>query len=100
MRVISLKRLREGWALHADAEGPLRNWYRIALKAEWGSLQDTRRTFPHANGVRQPGQGTLTVFNIGGNSYRLITRIRYEYALVNVRAVLTHDEYDAGRWKE
>ena len=43
---------------------------------------------------------TLTVFNIRGNKYRLIARIRYDYALVNVRAVLTHKEYSSGRWKE
>jgi len=42
----------------------------------------------------------LTVFNIGGNTYRLIARIRYDYGLVNVRHVLTHSEYDEGAWKE
>ncbi len=100
MRVISLKRLREFWQLHADAEGPLRKWYKVAVLADWSSLQDIRLAYPHADGVRHPGGGILTVFNIGGNKYRLITRIRYEYGLINVRAVLTHEEYDAGRWKE
>ena len=42
----------------------------------------------------------LTVFNIGGDKYRLVARIRYDYKLVNVRRVLTHPEYDAGAWKE
>jgi len=42
----------------------------------------------------------LTVFNIGGNKYRLIARVRYDYKLVNVRHVLTHSEYDQGAWKE
>ncbi len=42
----------------------------------------------------------MTVFNIGGNKYRLVARIRYEYRLVNVRVVLTHAEYDRGLWKE
>ena len=44
--------------------------------------------------------GTLTVFNIGGNKYRLIARIRYDYRLDNVRHVLTHSEYDEGAWKD
>jgi len=42
----------------------------------------------------------LTVFNIGGNKFRLIVRIRYDYQLVNVRSALTHKEYDEGKWKE
>ena len=59
-----------------------------------------RATFPHADGVESDGGDTLTVFNIGGNKYRLIARIRYDYQLVNVRFVLTHAEYDQGDWKE
>ena len=100
MRVISLKPLREFWQQHPDAETPLRQWYKTATTAEWRSLQDTRKAYPHADAVREQSGGTLTVFNIGGNKYRLIARIRYDYQLVNVRCVLTHAEYDRGRWKE
>ena len=73
---------------------------KTALLAEWSSLQDARRDYPHADGVRTARRDTLTVFNIGGNKYRLVARIRYDYQLVNVRAVLTHQEYDEGQWKE
>jgi mRNA interferase HigB len=98
--VISLKRLREFWERHPDAEPPLRAWYRIALGAEWESLRDVRTTYPHADGVEIESGEILTVFNIGGNKYRLVTRIRYDYQLVNIRSVLTHAEYDKGKWKE
>ncbi len=40
------------------------------------------------------------MFNIAGNKYRLVARINYDYQLVNVRAVLTHQEYDNESWKE
>ena len=100
MRIISLKRLRAFWEAHPDSEEPLRHWYRTALHAEWNNLQDARLDYPHADGVRTKKSGTLTVFNIGGNKYRLIARIRYDYKLVNVRHVLTHSEYDDGAWKE
>ncbi len=100
MRVISLKRLREFWEQHADAEEPLRAWYKTVLGAEWKSLRDARATYPHADGVETGSGESLTVFNIGGNKYRLIARIRYDYQLVNVRGVLTHAEYDKGKWKE
>lgn len=100
MRVISLERLREFWGRHGDAQRLLRHWFKTARKARWGSLQDVRRAYPQADGVTTPGGETLTVFNIGGNKVRLVTRIRYDYQLINVRAVLTHAEYDRGKWKE
>jgi len=100
VRVISLKPLREFWQTHPDAEEPLRAWYGTTLEAEWRNLQDTRATYPHADGVRTPDGDVLTVFNIGGNKYRLIVRIRYDYQLVNVRQVLTHAEYDKDTWKD
>ena len=98
MRVISLKLLREFWREHPDAERPLRHWYKTVLQADWRNLQEVREVYPHADGVTS--SETLTVFNIGGNKYRLIVRIRYDYQLVKVGAVLTHREYDAGKWKE
>ncbi len=100
MRVISLKPLREFWKRHSDAEEPLRLWYKTASNADWSNLQDARQTYASADGVRATSGDTLTVFNIGGNKYRLVARIRYDYQLINVRAVMTHKEYDEGKWKE
>jgi mRNA interferase HigB len=100
VRVISLKLLKEFWGLHRDAEEPLRLWYKTAKNASWSNLHDVRKTYSHADAVPTKGRETLTVFNIGGNKYRLIVRINYEYALINVRKVLTHEEYDEGKWKE
>lgn len=100
VRVISLKTLREFWESHADAEVPLREWYKLAQRADWSSLQEVRADLPHADGVKTKSDEVLTVFNIGGNKYRLITRIRYDYRLINIREVLTHPEYDKGNWKE
>lgn len=100
VRVISLKTLRAFWGRYPDAAQPLRHWYGTAVHAKWSSLQDVRETCPHADGVKTDRGETLTVFNIGGNKYRLVVRIRYDYQLLNVRAVLTHADYDEGRWKE
>jgi len=51
--------------------------------------------FPHADIV-----GNFTVFNIKGNSYRLITIIKYVPAIIYIRRIMTHGEYDKGDWKE
>src|SRR5437763_489797 len=100
MRVISQKRLREFWQRCRDAEGPLRSWYKIALTADWASIQQVRKTFPQADAVRLKGGLVVTVFNIGGNKYRLIARVIYEYRRIYVKRVLTHVEYDQNKWKE
>jgi len=42
----------------------------------------------------------MTVFNAGGNNYRVVARVLYEYGRVYVKMVLTHSEYSKGRWKE
>lgn len=95
MHVISLKKLKEFWLQHSNAEKPLRLWYKQATKAAWQNLADTRGDFPHADLV-----GVCTVFNIKGNSYRLITKIYYNSQLILIRFVGTRAEYDKGDWKD
>jgi HigB_toxin, RelE-like toxic component of a toxin-antitoxin system len=56
---------------------------------------ETRLDFPHADPV-----GECTVFNIEGNKYRLITKIRYNKQRVYIIHVLTHKEYDREKWKD
>jgi mRNA interferase HigB len=34
------------------------------------------------------------VFNIKGNTYRLVVKINYDYAIVWIRFIGTHAEYD------
>ncbi len=88
MRVISLKPLRDFRQRHPDAKEPLRLWCKTATNATWCGLHDLRRTYSGADGVRIRRGDVLTVFNISGNKYRLIARIRYEYQLINVRPEL------------
>jgi mRNA interferase HigB len=79
---------------HRDALVPLMNWYRIARRADWGSLADVRSDFAHADIV-----GRRTVFNIHGNDYRLIARVNYRTKRVFILLILTHVEYSKGDWK-
>jgi mRNA interferase HigB len=59
MHVITLRKLREFWELHPDAEESLRRWHRITEKAHWQTLVETRGDFPHADLA-----GVCTIFNI------------------------------------
>ncbi len=95
MNVISYKRIREFSSRHRDAERSLRAWYKTVKKSNWQNLADLRQVYPSADLV-----GRYIVFNIGGNKYRLIARIVYRSQTVFIITVLTHEEYDLGRWKE
>ena len=104
MHIISRKKLLQAGEQYGKrAATPLDSWYRIAKRARWGSLEDVRRTYPHADGVtvqKRDRKRVYTVFNVGGNDFRLITEIFYRDQTVLVRYVLTHAEYDEGNWKK
>jgi mRNA interferase HigB len=91
MHIISRKALRTFW----DSEPPLRRWHKIMSVTEFDSFAELRQTFPSADIVEG-----LTVFNIGGNKFRLIASIHYNRQKAYLRHVLTHAEYDQGKWKQ
>jgi mRNA interferase HigB len=43
--------------------------------------------------------GNFTVFNIKGNTYRLIADINYIKQRIYIKYILTHAEYDKEQWK-
>lgn len=79
---------------HAELDGPLSSWLKIAEASAWTSLSDMRKTWASADGV----QGKF-VFNIKGNKYRLIATINFSSQLLIIKHVLTHRDYDRGGWK-
>jgi len=88
--VIAWKTLREYVQRgHADAKEPVRHWFRVAEGARWSSLADVREDFASADLV-----GDRLVFNIKGNRYRLVCRVRFGHPIMFVRWIGTHAEYD------
>ena len=103
MNVISRKKLREFYeakserARHADA---FEDWFKLTRKASWRSFQDARALFGQTDVARDTASGkTATVFDIGGNKYRIIALIDYARQTVLVTHVLDHKEYDKANWK-
>ncbi|MCI0637773.1 MAG: type II toxin-antitoxin system HigB family toxin [Gemmataceae bacterium] len=96
MHVISRKKLREFWEIHQSGESPLRAWFKMLRQATWSDPKDMQKVFGRK--VDQVNQ--FTVFDIGGNKYRLITVIDFERQKIFIRNVLTHAEYDEEKWKD
>lgn len=93
--MITRKRLNEFAEKYPETKTALAHWYSQAKSADFSNFAGLKATFPSADRV-----GKLTVFNIGGNKVRLIAAIHYNRKKVYIRAVLTHAEYDEGKWKE
>jgi mRNA interferase HigB len=94
MRIISKAALRAFWEVHPEAEGALRDWYSVVRNAIWENPNDVRNTFNSVDPV-----GRCYVFNVGGNRYRIVAAIHFNTCRVYIRHVLTHREYDRGKWK-
>ncbi len=95
MHIITRKRLHEFAAKHPTVKPGLVHWYRTLKPVTVHSFAELRTLFPSADQV-----GKLTVFNMGGNTARLIAAIHSNRQKVYIRAVLTYDQYDEGKWKE
>ena|SRR2546423_14528636 len=100
MRVGSPQRLEEAKRRHADAVRALNSWEHVTRGSTWRNLIEVRHTFPSADAVAVKSGNVVTIFNIRGNNYRLITGIDYPCGLVNVLLFLTHAEYDKESWKK
>lgn len=90
MRIISRHRLVEFWEVHPDAEQPLRAWYTETKKASWNSLAEIKAIYRSVSIL----SNNRVVFNIKGNTYRLIVVVEYPQGKMFIRFVGTHAEYD------
>jgi len=90
MRVISFAAIRDFIAVHADAEQPLKDWYKAVSKAYWRNFADIKQTF---NTVDYVGNDRY-VFDIKGNSYRIVAIVLFVNQKVYIRFVGTHKEYE------
>lgn len=94
MHIISRKKLREFWETHPDSYEALNNWYKFVSKVKWANLIEVQAVYFTAESV-----GNFTVFNIKGNTYRLIVDVVYADQTIFVKYILTHAEYDKEKWK-
>jgi mRNA interferase HigB len=66
MQVIARRTLKEFWAKHPQAEGPIRAWLTIATKADWKNSAQVKLQF--GTTVDFVGDNRV-IFDLGGNKY-------------------------------
>jgi mRNA interferase HigB len=75
------------------------SWIAVTAAAQWASIQDVRRDYPTADGVSMTDGSVVTVFNVKGRLYRLLTKIDYSLQSVWIIEILTHADYNKNKWK-
>ena len=91
MQIIARRTLKLFWEDHPQSEGPLKVWYGQVSQAQWGGPSDVKEQF--GTTVDFVGDNRV-IFDVGGNKYRLIVHVAYDYKRVLVKFVGTHKDYD------
>ena len=94
MHIITHKRIREFVAKYPDSKSSLESWYQIVRHTNYDTFHHLKQHFSSPDYV-----DGFIVFNISGNKYRMITAVHFNRNKVYIRAILTHSEYDKGKWK-
>jgi mRNA interferase HigB len=90
MRIISKTALELFWQTHPEAESKLTAWYAALKHCSASDYNELKQTFSTADYVPKK----YTVFDVGGNAYRVIVSIHYNTQIAYIREVLTHAEYN------
>jgi len=97
VNVISRKKLRQFWESKPERKqhaAAFEMWFKLARRARWHNFQEAKSTFGQTDVATGETGRTATIFDIGGNKYRLIVHVAYAYKRVLIKFVGTHNEYD------
>ncbi len=90
MQLVGLIKLDDFKQLHADSRRSLDAWRTEVENTHWDGSQDIKNRYPNASFLAN----NRVIFNIKGNSYRLVVKIRYQNGIVLIEWIGTHAEYN------
>ena len=97
MNLLSPQALRDFIQYHPDSDTVLRIWYNDLRKLEPENFAQLKAHFPAVDAVRiEKHQVLVFIFDIGGNKYRVVTRLDFEHRIGFILLIFTHEEYT--RW--
>ena len=89
-RIFSKGTLREYWETFPETEQYLKTWFETAMNSDWKTPNEVKQTFASASILKD----NRIVFNIKGNSYRLIAKFNFQKQWIFIRFIGTHKAYD------
>lgn len=89
MKVLGRDKLTDFMRRHASSKKALEAWYAEAERSSWQRSQDIKNRFSSADFLAD----NRVIFNIKGNHFRLVVKVRYQGGIVVVEWVGTHADY-------
>ena len=90
MRVVSRIHISDFIRKHPDAKKSMESWYHEAIDANWITSMDIKKRYSSASFLKD----NFVIFNIKGNSYRLVIKVSYKNSVVLIKWIGTHAEYN------
>ena len=90
MRIIAKKTLRKFWERHPNAQQALETWYDDAKQTIWRTPTEIKNVYKNASIL----PNNRVVFNLKGNTYRLVVAVNYAYGMLYIRFIGHHRDYD------
>ena len=98
MRIVREKALEDAARLYPKAAAYLAAWAKTVRNVSWRNLADVRASYPSADMVRVKSRRPVYVFNVCGNTYRLVAALHFNTQMAFTLRLLTHAEYSKDRW--
>lgn len=96
MKLIGREKVEKFKKKHPTSRKALDRWIKLMEGSTFKTPQDVKNLF----GVNVDFVGNQAVFDVAGNKVRAITKVQYGIQIILVTHVLTHKEYDKGKWRE
>ena len=90
MRIFARATLRDFWAQYPETEQYLKTWFETASNSHWKTPNDVKHNYANASILKD----SRIVFNVCGNSYRLVVKFNFEKQWIFIRFIGTHSQYD------
>jgi len=89
-RIFAKSPLREFWEKYPESEQYLKTWFDTVKSSDWRNPNEVKQTYANASIMKD----SRIVFNIKGNSFRLVAKFNFEKQWVFIRFIGTHEQYD------
>ena len=100
MRIIKEKFLRDAAEQYPKAAKYLAAWTATVRAAAWRNMADVRGCYGSADVLHVRSRKPVIVFNVCGNTYRLIVAMHFNSQMAYTLRFLPHAEYDCDGWKD